>query len=585
MEESEDRKIDPLTSLEGVRAWLGTQPRNVCTVFVARAALRVVPVLSELIGETEKASEVILSSLRAMASTLSAGRWPNKAVLVVAATAASDAVNSVAETVSVADIAANAVFGTALISARAAYAANITGSFHRSSIVSDVATDAAHATTAIAIYPIAAATARAAIYAEYQDDRQFIDGGGTAEALTALPLWQAEEMPKHLKSNWLELRQYLEDLKQDWEVWIDWYEDRLAGKALIEVIEIGADPENGAYGRVTFPPEDYQDPAIINPKIKAVIKAYEKGQKWQKIFDAYSPSYGLTYTIQPDVLKITASGINQDDRVVAEDQNVKSQFKELQSRIRDLRMQCSGHSELNWGKLENYSVIIADFFNRDYSQIISEIIMAHTHMVAIAQFLDRDKDLQETPEGNQHPLLSETRRMLKSVVTLGGPWLRKFPTALREDEGIGGFFNHPELYEPSRKVLEVTQSVAILSDEDRQLLNTLISALNRSGSLSAKTGKHGAGSVRNLIVQASGIIASFYFGATASSFGDESVIVQKSSRLLLQAEADVLALMKDAPDDIRNAVTAVLEDLRRQQDGLADMPDPIAIVHPTSDDP
>ena len=85
-------------------------------------------------------------------------------------------------------------------------------------------------------------------------------------------------MPEKFLAEWGALRKHLLALGDDWEVWTQWYQDRIDGKALIEALEIGDPDKSGldedAYGRATFPPEDYKTPALINAKIKKLQEDY-----------------------------------------------------------------------------------------------------------------------------------------------------------------------------------------------------------------------------------------------------------------------------------------------------------------------
>jgi len=189
---------------------------------------------------------ILLPCLWAISTTLSEGRWPDKAVL------SADAANA----------AANA--------ANAANAAD--------------AADAADAAYAAAGFD--AATVAAAYAAALKADTQAIDKGGTTQDLLGAVLWpnitsksgQHIAMPADLYDDWQSLKSQLLGLNQNWRVWTDWYEDRLrGGVALIEAIEIG-NPENGDYGRVTFPKDWYTDPAKLNAALKDKIDKYWAGQ-------------------------------------------------------------------------------------------------------------------------------------------------------------------------------------------------------------------------------------------------------------------------------------------------------------------
>lgn len=72
------------------------------------------------------------------------------------------------------------------------------------------------------------------------------------------------EQPDRLRSLWKELKAMLHAAKQDWQVWANWYDDRLAGRVRNEKREL-------AYVRI----EDAlwnQGPAIVNAEIKRRIE-------------------------------------------------------------------------------------------------------------------------------------------------------------------------------------------------------------------------------------------------------------------------------------------------------------------------
>lgn len=262
---------EPFKHREDMEAWLNTQPREVISVFAARAALRTVPAFIVLLNDKRlkaKPEDIILLSLWATATALAAGRWPAKAVVINAAAADADvaarAAAKAAALATAADVAARAA-------ARAA-----------ADVAADAAAYAASAAADAAAYA-ANAAAYAAVYGEFSRDRDFIEGGKSARELAVEPLWDV--IPTYFSKSWADLKDYLLSLDQDWEVWTEWYEDRLRGNQgqpftlpFVEEIEIGRDPENGHYGRVTFPPADYKNPAKINAQLKQLIEDYRARQ-------------------------------------------------------------------------------------------------------------------------------------------------------------------------------------------------------------------------------------------------------------------------------------------------------------------
>lgn len=251
-----------LKTRDEIRAWLEGQPRDVIAVFAARAALRAVPAFHELFHDSRlkrSPDAIILPSLWAMATALSAGINPDRAVELSAA------------------------------AATAAYAA--------------------HAAAAHAAAYAAHATAGFAAAAAITYDSDIIAAGGTANDLACSPLWPGGKTPNNLSDQWDELRQNLLSLDPNWSVWTDWYEARLRGAPLIEAIDI-FDPENGLYGRVTFPSEVYENPTEHLAKLKAVIDEYWAGQLEQdaaaETFEL-TPDYNIVSSTQVSSLALTAT--------------------------------------------------------------------------------------------------------------------------------------------------------------------------------------------------------------------------------------------------------------------------------------
>ncbi len=225
-----------------IREWLNTQLREVVSIVAARSALRLAPSFGALWSSpktSRQAPDIILPSFWATASALSAGIWPDRTIETAVPTTA-----------------AYAAYVAAIPTVTYAYAA---------------AAAAASADTV----PAAAATATDAAFSQ---DHDFIEAGGSAKDLITQPLWSGDIMPADFQAEWNTLRKHLLALGDDWEVWTQWYQDRIDGKALIEALEIGdpdkGGPDEGAYGRATFPPEDYKTPALINAKIKKMEEDY-----------------------------------------------------------------------------------------------------------------------------------------------------------------------------------------------------------------------------------------------------------------------------------------------------------------------
>ena len=237
---------------EGLEGWLKIQPREVSLAIASRAALRGVGAFEPLVRANPKvfATYGLLPALRAMAVPRAAAMNPGRGTKLATAArcSATDSKNAEPDAAYVDAIAAAATFAAraaVYIYAGAARAA-----------ASAAASSVAYSTTRAAASPLAVAK-----------DRIFIGQGNTAAQLAMLPLWHDDPMPPELSYNWQKMRQTLLDLDQDWDVWTEWYEDRLHGRPEIEDLEIA---------RLTLPEELWeQGPEAVNPAIKRLIEEYE----------------------------------------------------------------------------------------------------------------------------------------------------------------------------------------------------------------------------------------------------------------------------------------------------------------------
>jgi hypothetical protein len=211
-----------------------------------RAGLRALPLFALGGFEPAFAGDFLLM-LRAVSAAWVAARYPRRA----RNRALSDAANRAAmkaRTVIVRAVASTlTASGVSLVSPNAVkfVAAGI---------------DALRSTSTQSDGPAAGAAFKLALTQDLNDLRGANGAPGAAASLADLELWPGGAPPEWMAQRWSTMRRDLIGAGAGWEVWVDWYEDRLGGRVRSEAHEL-------AYVEVPdalWKPGMVGDPAVVN---------------------------------------------------------------------------------------------------------------------------------------------------------------------------------------------------------------------------------------------------------------------------------------------------------------------------------
>ncbi len=251
-----------ITNREELEAWLGSKGRDAASPIAARAALRVLPLVVEFSSEDWEArsATIVLPMFRAIATSWFVGRWP-KQELVGLRSAIARSARFAADSAAFASVsAASTVRSTASAAESAASAADSAASAARTAADSSVR------------YPADSAIRSASLSVElsvsWQEifaDADRLDEAQASRDLMRFPLWSGGAPLGLLADRWRTLKHALLALDTNWQVWTDWYDDRLRGfdnsgsRPLIEGLE---------RARVLIPNEDWdKGPKHVNALI------------------------------------------------------------------------------------------------------------------------------------------------------------------------------------------------------------------------------------------------------------------------------------------------------------------------------
>lgn len=236
-----------ITSKEDFRKWLHGKSKRVAVVFAARISLRILPFLNRALfyKERERSSSIILPCLRAHSAPWFAGTWPSQGAEFRAAANAAAV-----------DAAAASASATPSASTTYASSASAADTIYAAATASYAAVDAAPADVAVDAAAHAAHAARAKLYIwkTIEEDIAFLDRANSLDDLMSRPLWPTE-FPLVFEQEWQKLKTTLLGLDENWQVWTNWYEDRLVGgprpngRLVIEALE---------RERVLIPDEDWK---------------------------------------------------------------------------------------------------------------------------------------------------------------------------------------------------------------------------------------------------------------------------------------------------------------------------------------
>ncbi len=240
-------------------AWLPGKLANSIAVITLRLALRLVPLLS---GAAQPAAErrphapsYILPVMRANAFAFAAAHYPDKATEIRAGNVG----NAEYAAVKTPRLPAIAAF-SALFAADAAIGSNGANDRANSAYAGVYAGRAARATDRVD------GPLKAEFWRQLSDDTTALDQGAAPATLAGTALWNGD-IPAGVTDLWGELAGQLGGFGQDWTVWINWFEARLAGRTTAaleadqaEMIDIRLATRNGSWWQ--------RDPGVVNGDIR-----------------------------------------------------------------------------------------------------------------------------------------------------------------------------------------------------------------------------------------------------------------------------------------------------------------------------
>ncbi|MGP0060796.1 MAG: hypothetical protein ACLPID_16065 [Beijerinckiaceae bacterium] len=395
---------------------------------------------------------------------------------------------------------------------------------------------------------------------------------------------------------------------ENWDVWTEWYEARLEGRPAIEALEVA---------RVMIADDTWkQGPKVVNAEIKKLIARHTaraipletetaplvvspapasleivrpvaepvaqlsaRGtsrqvtdssstvappRPWAESLTAsINIPLGNIWTRSGDQLTIEPSG-TESDVTAALDPPVKQLHEAIRRKANAFAATQTNIDERHgWEGFDSAFSRFTAAIDVDTAVIPGRIATVYDAIVELGSFLEQDNDLRSRTQGNVTPLDPTTRRALIDLIRTAAPWVRRFPTARAFDDDTGAFLLRKELWEPAHLAAKGAQSVGLISAEDRNLLEGLLSAIARNGLPAHKSGVRGIQSMKTLIVTAAYFVAGFYVNSISSDFANRSELVKRAGQFLVAKEEQVRKIVSDLPSDFQLALSSLLDELKR----------------------
>ena len=194
---------------------------------------------------------------------------------------------------------------------------------------------------------------------------------------------------------------------------------------------------------------------------------------------------------------------------------------------------------------------------------VSQVAVLWAAGVAVAEYLDQDRQLRTDPHSGNAPSLPVTiRNSLTTFVQIFPAWLLEFPTAVKREENANAFGDALQRLHASKRVIGHVRAANVLRKEDLLLVEELLRAAERSGHQSSKAKFWTFATVKRVVLAAGRILARAAATQVAGDYAESSVLLKRLTELMLDGEAAVTDFVSQLPATSREAILAIIEKLK-----------------------
>lgn len=560
-----------------LQAWLTTQPREVSIMIASRAALRLAPLATIGFQPSDERKQRRLENLLSMLF--------RAAALARTAATYADRMNGFTRAAKHAAIRSQLVPGGALDTAATAAAF--------ATFTDNPASDAANVAGAHSLHSIAFNFSKdvsfreidLSVWNQIAADVRLIAQG---KLLTSTPIWtmtnwankttsplqivvvgrrSSDENPRALSPDWVlscwRIVKAALPLKDDWDVWINWYEDRLAGRVHSEQYEhVFASVPNEVWDR---------GPAAANRWIKEHLPKEDvsSSESNEEILARLQQDpNGAQVEIVAGRVRLSNLTL-EDDAAAAIDpqtQQLHEQVKKSVAGARDLVGRLA-----NQRGFERISATVEEFANAvhgDTMSVAANISKVWALSAAIGTFIERDDAVRAGRGGLTQPMDAEPREALDHLSMVVAPFVRRFPTAQANDEHVRQSRQPAIALESSKRIFEAAKSVDLLEAETERVMAIAADAGERSDGFQADKAKSWfQKTAKNIVVRYVALaIATGFFAKLGEDVYDHLPRTRSVIDFLTTQKSEIAELLSGLPPDVSAAVRELIRRLERAKE-------------------
>ena len=526
---------------DDVSKWLSAQNRETRNLLATRFACRVIPLLIDftnyVTSQKKYEKDIFLIPYRAVRVALSASIWPHSSK------------KHLLSTFRHSDLLASTVASGVVASATMATKSILTHNDNRAKMY-------ANSAFAYADNIVGTRLAHLTFVNAFNADRAWVDNKPKSMPITEIyrqPLWPKANIPQKMTTEWQALKSTLLNLDENWQVWVDWYEDRLAGKPLNQELELAV---------ANLDPEKYwnKGAAVTNAKIQELIEEHTAKQDISPE-NLQQLEFGTQFEPSGGQFVIRAMG-EQSDFDVAQRPDIQRTHGKLKRKAADFSdMAIRLSNQYGWANIGGAAQRFESSLRGSTLDVAKDIRNVWEEIVELGSFLEQDDDVRKNTNGGIEPLDPNYRRTLADLLQAGAPWLREFPTAQELDDNIRKHKASDKEFDTAKDIITSSGTVNIISQQDVETLLAFAESAKRGSVQSEKAKASTALSGKNITIA----VAALYFAQVVAGAGPNSILVQKGVELYLQSEKAIVQMFQNGPADIRAVIQALLKELSEKE--------------------